>query len=60
MKRVERDIPKDRLLLNIRNMDLRGFAFLHQRKKIRDLILFLIPEEVTDPFEACHRFRVHL
>jgi hypothetical protein len=51
VERVERDIPKDRLLLNIGYLNLWNFAFLHLRKKVRDLALFLISQKVLNPFD---------
>jgi hypothetical protein len=54
MERVERGIPKGGLLLNIRNLNPRQFAFLHQREKIRDLVLLFITEEVPNSLDPCH------
>jgi hypothetical protein len=60
MERVERNIQKELLLLDIGDLNLRQFAFLYERKKLRDLIFFSVPEKMPHPFHSGYRVRFYL
>jgi hypothetical protein len=47
MERVEGNVPKEQLFLNIRSLNPRILSVLQQREKIRDLVLFSISQKIA-------------